>query len=353
MVPPRVLRAMSRQMVYHRTPSFAKALRENSSGLKKVFQTSKDVLTFPGSGTGGLEAAIVNLFSPGDKILSVSGGAFGLRFRDIARNFGAHVISLDNDWGGTVDPAQVNAKLKSPDGQNVCAILATHTETSTGVTNDIQALAQVAKEHKILLIVDAVSSLGALNIEMDAWGIDAVVTGSHYGLMLPPGLTFIALSEQAWKRVPAATMPRHYWDLHTALESLERGENPYAPAVSLMFGLTESLKMILEEGLANVFQRHQRLGEMMRAGLAELKLDLLPKAEVASNTVSVVKMPPGFETAILLKILREKHQVMVAGGHGPLKGKIIRIGHVGYVCEGDIAATLHAFRRALKEIGYL
>jgi aspartate aminotransferase-like enzyme len=349
-VPPRVLQAMARPMINHRGKEYAALFREVNEGLKAVFQTRNDVLTFPSAGTGALEAAIVNLLSHGDKVLSVSVGAFGDRFAEIAQAFGAHVVKLEMEWGNGADASVVAEKLASPECQGVKAVLLTQNETSTGVTNPVREIAEVVRQAgSPLLLVDAISGLGAIDLPMDEWGVDVVITGAQKALMCPPGLGFVALNERAWKATETAKMPRFYWDFREAKRYAERDQNPYTPAVSLLFALRESLAMIQEEGLPQVWQRHARLGDLTRNGVKELGLTLLVKdPHFYSNTVTAVRSPDGVPASLIISALRDQHNVIVAGGQGKLRDKIFRIGHVGYVSEDDVRKTLAALGAVLE-----
>ncbi len=355
-VPPRVLQAMARPMINHRGKEYAALFREVNDGLKAVFQTRNDVLTFPSAGTGALEAAIVNLLSPGDKVLSISVGAFGDRFAQIAEAFGAHVVKLEREWGDGADAKGVAEKLASPECQGVKAVLLTQNETSTGVTNPVKEIAEEIRkwgngetEKRPLLLVDAISGLGAIDLPMDEWGVDVVITGAQKALMCPPGLSFVALNERAWRAVETAKMPRFYWDFREAKRYAERDQNPYTPAVSLLFALRESLAMIQEEGLPQVWQRHAHLGDLTRRGIKELGLELLVRnARFYSNTVTAVRAPKDVPANQIISALREQHNVIVAGGQGKLRDKIFRIGHVGYVSEDDVRKTLAALGAVLE-----
>lgn len=351
-VPPRVLQAMHAQMINHRGPAFSALFDEVIDGLKRVFRTGGDVVIFPCAGTGIMEAAVVNVLSPGDRVLVCVMGAFGERFANIARAFGAEVERLEVEWGFAVTPSQVEERLKGPDGDAIKAVFVTHNETSTGVTLDLQGVSRVVKEHPALLVVDAVSSLGAIPLEMDEWGVDVVVVGSQKALMLPPGLGVIALSEAARSRLEKATMPRFYWDVRPYLNMLSKQQTPYTPAVSLWYGLRESLRMIHEEGIENSWSRHRLIGEMARAGVRALGLELLAPPEVASNTVTAIKAPSGMDPAKIRRTVLQKYGVVLAGGQGKLTDSVFRIGHLGWVYPSDILVTLSAIERALTDNGY-
>ncbi|GAB6173765.1 alanine--glyoxylate aminotransferase family protein [Paradesulfitobacterium aromaticivorans] len=350
-VPERVLQAMHRPMINHRGPQYEGMFRSISEGLKKVFKTENDVLTFPAAGTGAMEAALVNVLSPGDKVLAVSIGAFGDRFAEIAARHGAVVEKLDSEWGTAADPARLAERLAQDKAHEIKAILLTHNETSTGVTNDIQALAKARGKHPALVLVDAISGLAAINLEMDAWGLDVVVTGAQKALMIPPGLGFVAMNERAWAAQAEAKMPKFYWDAQNIKKSLAKWQNPYTPPVSLLYGLEESLKLMEEEGLENIFQRHQKLRDILRAGLKALNLSLLADDAVASAAVTAVLAPEGMEGKKIQKQMKDRFGITLAGGQKKLENKIVRIGHVGYVAETDILVTLACLEMALQTLG--
>jgi aspartate aminotransferase-like enzyme len=348
--PPEVLRAMAWPMVNHRGPEFHQMLYDVTQNLKKVFQTKNDVLILTGSGTGGLEAAAVNMLSPGEKVLSVSIGVFGDRFASIAQQFGAEVVPLKFEWGKAADPDAVRKALK--DNSGVKAVLVTHNETSTGVTNDLAAISRVVKEAGKLLIVDAISSLGAVNLPVDDWRCDVVITGSQKGWMVPPGLAMVSVSPEAWQAHAKAKMPRFYWDFTRAKKNLdEKKENPWTPAISIVFALSVALDMMLKEGIEKIFARHARVGQMTRDGIKALGMSIFAEAGHASNTVTAVSIPEGIDGKMLRQILREEYKVVLAGGQQSLDGKIFRIGHLGWVTEKDIQEVLSAIKSALPRAG--
>jgi aspartate aminotransferase-like enzyme len=349
--PPEVLKAMAWQMVNHRGPEFHQMLTDVTEDLKKIFQTRNDVLLLTGSGTGGLEAAVTNTLSPGDKVLSVSIGVFGDRFAGIAKTFGADVISLKVEWGKAADPEAVKKAIK--DNPGVKAVLVTHNETSTGVTNDLGAISQVVKDAGKLLIVDAISSLGSINLPVDEWRCDVVVTASQKGWMVPPGMAMVSVSPAAWQAHAEAKMPRFYWDFTRAKKNFEeKKENPWTPAISIVFAFTMALKMMLKEGLNNIFDRQARIGQMTRDGIKKLGLPLFAEESHASNTVTSVGIPEGLDGKKLRQILREKYKVVLAGGQQTLDGKIFRIGHLGMVNEKDIKEILTAIEKVLPLAGF-
>jgi aspartate aminotransferase-like enzyme len=348
--PEEVLQAMSRQMINHRGPEFAQMLNDVTAKLKELFQTKGDVFLLTASGTGGLETAIVNTLSPGDKVLSVSIGVFGERFATIAEKFGAEVIPLRFEWGKAADPDAVSEALKKE--PKIKAVLATHNETSTGVTNDLEAISSVVKQFDKLLLVDAISSLASINLPVDDWHCDVVVTGSQKGWMVPPALAMVSVSEKAWQAHAQAKMPRFYWDFTLAKNYLEKGQTPWTPAVSVVYALAVSLDMMLKEGLNNIFARHARIAQTAREGVKSLGLSLFADEKYASNTVTAVAASNGLDSKKMLKMLREEHQVILAGGQQKLDGKIFRMGHLGWVTEDDIKQVISTLRVVLPQAGF-
>ncbi|MBI3966691.1 MAG: alanine--glyoxylate aminotransferase family protein, partial [Chloroflexi bacterium] len=284
-LPPAVTQALARPMINHRGPEFAALLKRITEELRWAFQTKHDVVTLTASGTGGLEAAIANLFSSGDRVLSVSCGAFGERFAKIASVYGLEVDRLDVPWGQAAQPAQIAARL---DGGNHLAVLVTHNETSTGITNPLAEIVRAGRAVRpdILVVVDAISSLGAIDLKTDEWDCDVVITGSQKAFMIPPGLAMLSLSPRAWEANSRSKLPRFYLDLLSAKKSAEKGETPATPAVSLYFALEAGLELMRQEGLAQIFDRHTRIGQRTRVGVKALGLDLFADPRYASNTVT-------------------------------------------------------------------
>ena len=349
-LPSEVLQAMTKQMINHRGEEFEQILNGVTDKLKQLFQTKGDVFLFTASGTGGLEAATVNTLSPGDKVLSVSNGFFGDRFADIARNFGAEVIPLNFEWGKAADVDAIRRTLQAE--PKIKAVLVTHNETSTGVTNDLASISSVVKEFDKLLLVDAVSSLGSINLPIDDWHCDVTVTGSQKGWMAPPGLAMVSVSQEAWQAHASARMPRCYWDFTQAKRYLERGQTPWTPAISTVFALSVSLEMMLREGLSNIIARHARVAKTAREGIKSLGLSLFAEESYASNTVTAVAASDGLDVKKMLKILEEEHQVVLSGGQQKLDGKIFRIGHLGWVTEDDIKSVISALKVVLPQAGF-
>ncbi len=350
-VPPRVLRALARPMVNHRGPEFKALLEEVTSGLKEVFRTQNEVIIFSAAGTGALEAAVANFVSPGEKAIVVSIGVFGDRFAEIATRFGVQVQKLDFPWGTAADPAVLEEAVRADKNREIKAVFVTHNETSTGVRNDLQKLRAALGDHPALFVVDAVSSLGVMELETDAWGLDVVVSGSQKGLMLPPGISFMSVSARAWEVAARCTNARYYWDIQAARKSAARGQTPFTPALPQFAALAEALRVLRAEGLENAFARHRRLCRATRAAVRALGLGLLASDEVASPGVTAVIPPPGISPAELRRTLRSDFNVVVAGGQRQLEEKIFRIGHIGYVQDLDIVAVVAALEMALRKHG--
>ena len=349
-LPDEILKILGRQMINHRGAEFGQILNEITTKLKQLFQTKNDVFLLTSSGTGGLEATIVNTLSPGDKVLSVSIGFFGERFAGIAQTFGAEVIPLCFEWGKTTDADAVRQALRAE--PEVKAVLVTHNETSTGVTNDLAAISAIVKEFDKLLLVDAISSLGSIDLPVDDWHCDVTVTSSQKGWMAPPGLAMVSVSQQAWQAHSKAKMPRYYWDFSQAKSYLEKGQTPWTPALSAIFALEVSLEMMLQEGLSHIIARHARVGNATREGIKSLGLSLFADESHASNTVTAVAASNGLDVKKMLKILREEHGIVLAGGLQRLADKIFRIGHLGWVSEEDIAPVISALKVVLPQAGF-
>jgi aspartate aminotransferase-like enzyme len=345
--PPQALEAMGRQMINHRGGEFGEILRSTTEKLKQAFQTKGDVFLLTASGTGGMEAAIVNTLSPGDRVLSISNGFFAERFGDIAEQYGAEVTRLTFEWGKAVAPDEVDKALRA-DG-DIKAVLATHNETSTGMTNNLNEISAVVKKFDKLLLVDAISSLGCINLPTDDWHCDVVVTASQKGWMVPPGLAMVSVSEKAWQAHAQAKMPRYYWDFSKAKDYLQKGQTPWTPAISIFYALNTTLDLMLSEGLGNIFARHGRVAQMVRDEAESWGLSLFPEANYASNTVTAINASDSTDVPKLIQILRDEHEVVIAGGQGKLSGKIFRIGHLGMVNEKDIKIVLKALTKTLPK----
>jgi aspartate aminotransferase-like enzyme len=349
--PPEVLQAMSRQMINHRGAEFTQKVHEVTGKLKKLFLTQNDLFLLTGSGTGGLEAAIVNTLSPGDKVLGISVGVFGDRLAAIAKAFGADVTVIKSEWGKAADVKAVKAALEKDPA--IKAVLVTQNETSTGITNPLKEIATIVKSFDKLLIVDAVSGLGSIEFPVDEWKADVVVTGSQKSWMVPPGLVMVSISQPAWQANASAKMPRFYWDFGKAKKYLEKGgQTPWTPAISVVFALEVALDMMLKEGLPNIINRHHKVARMTRDGVKALGLKLFADEKYASNTVTAISATEGLDAKKLLKIMREEYDIVLSGGQMELEGKIFRIGHLGWVHEKDIHDVLTALKTALPKAGF-
>jgi aspartate aminotransferase-like enzyme len=348
-LPDAVREAGAHQMVNHRGPEFAVLQNSIIERLKKFYKTGNDVLIVTAAGTGGLESAIVSFLSPGDKVLAVTIGAFGDRFAKIATVYGADVTRLASDWGQAAEPAKVREALKA--GGPWKAVLMTQNETSTAVTNPIAELAKAVKEvaPDALIMVDAISGLGAVPFETDDWKLDVVVSGSQKAWMVAPGLSFVAVSPRAWEAAAVATMPKFYFDLAAHKTSAESGQTPWTPAVAVMFQLDVALNLMEQEGLDDIWKRHAAVGAAVRAGLTTLGFKLLADPAYASNTVTGAWIPEDLDWKAFNGKLR-KLGLMVAGGQGSLKGKIFRIGHLGHVTVPDILNAMAVLEQALIEL---
>ncbi len=350
-VPPDILEAVASPMVNHRGREFAALIQRVAERLKDFFLTRNDVMILSASGTGGLESAVVSTLSPGDKVLAVSIGAFGERFAAIAEAYGAEVTMLPSEWGRAARSEDIRHALTEKPG--IKAVLVTHNETSTGVTNPLEEIARLVRDLDKLLLVDAVSSVGAIPLDTDGWDLDVVVTGSQKGWMVPPGLAFVAMSDRAWQAYESARMPRFYLDLGRHRDSLAKGQTPWTPTMSIFFGLDVALERMGEEGLERIFARHARIGRMVRDGAKSLGLELLCRDErFASDTVTAIRCPEGVEVSKLRNLMEDEYGVVLAGGQAKLSGKIFRIGHLGLVEEEDIRQALQALEQALSQLGY-
>ena len=350
-VPAEVAQAGAAEMINHRGPQFAAMLGRITAGAQQVFQTKNSVLTLTASGTGAMEAAVVNHVAPGEQVLVITIGVFGQRFVDIVRAYGAEPVELAFDFGSAADPAQVDDALRANPG--IRTVLVTHNETSTGTTNVyLPQISEVVHRHDALMIVDAISSLSSIPVQTDAWDLDVVLSGSQKGWMTAPGLAFVSVSDRAWARQETNPMPRFYFDLRRAKDALARGETPWTPAVSLVFQLDKAIEMMLAEGLDAIYERHRRLARMTRDGIRALGLELLASEGLESDTVTAVKIPDGVDGSQFTKVAREQFDTVFAGGQGPLRGKIFRFGHLGYVHEPDIRAGLVAVEKTLVSLGY-
>lgn len=340
--------AMARPIMHHRTKDFESVLEEVRSGLKWLFQTKQEVILFASSGTGAMEASVSNTLSPGDDVLVIDGGKFGERWTKICQAYGVIPEVIKVDWGQAVDPKTVEAKLNL---KKFKAVFVQASESSTGVYHPIQELATLVSRHpETLFVVDAISALGAMDLPMDAWKIDILLSGSQKALGLPPGLSFAALSDKAWSFVETSRLPKFYLDFKKEKKALEKNQSAYTPAISLVIGLQEVLKELKKEGLENLFNRHARLARATRAGMQALGLELY--AKVPSNALTAVKAPAGIDGQEIYKTLQKKYNMTIAGGQDAAKGKIFRIAHLGYFDDLDIITAIAALEWTLADLGY-
>lgn len=350
-LPDEVLAASATQMVGHRNPEFACLFAETLKAVGRVLLTRGTILPFTASGTGGLEATIVNLCSPGDTVVAVCGGAFGERFADIAEAFGVKVKRVETPWDQAADPEAVRWALReAPDAR---AVLVAHSETSTGVRNDLAAIASVVRGWPALVVADAISSAGAIELRTDEWGVDVVITASQKALMAPPGVTLISVSDRAWEAAKAARLPRFYWSFERTRSELGEMEafTPFTPAISVVRALHAGLHLVEAEGLEARWARHRRTARAVRAGIRALGLRVVPREEDASEAVTAAWLPEGVDSTELLTKLRTKHGVVLAGGPGRMRGKIFRFGHLGWVPDDAVLAGLRALEAVLPQVG--
>jgi serine---pyruvate transaminase len=348
-VPPEVLAATARPMIHHRGPDFRETLARVIERLKIVFRTENEMLTFTSAGTGVMESAVQNLCSPGDRVLVVSHGYFGERFAAIASAYDCDLVHLRYPWGESPSADEVGEKLEEIGGAR--AVFVTHSDTSTGVVSDLRAIAERLNSTDALIVVDAISSLAAVPLETDAWGLDVVITSSHKALMCPPGLAFASISDRAFDAARVATAPRYYFEWERTRSAQERGENPFSPAISLYLGLDVALGMILEEGLEAAYERHVRLGRACRAGVKAMGLELFSPDEDRAAVVTAIRMPDDVDGQAIVLSMRERSGVTIIGGQGEVRGRIVRIGHIGYVDVFDVTTALSALEVAMVEAG--
>ena len=346
-LPPYVREALSKPIIHHRTPQFQSILKEAEENLKYVFQTKNDVFILASSGTGAMEAAVANIVSPKDKVIVIDCGKFGERWTELNQVYGAQIELVKVEWGRAVQ-AQL---IKNILDKNIKAVFVTHCETSTAITNDIKALGEVIKDTNAILVVDAISSLGAINLDTDNWFVDVVVSGSQKGLMLPPGLGFISLSQKAFKLAQSSNSPRYYFDLRLAKKALDKTDTPFTPAINIIIALNEVLKNIRKEGLDVIFARNKKFALAVRKTMTALGFELFVK-EAKSDALTAVKLPLEIDGEKLVKIMRDEYGVAIAEGQGSLKGKIFRIAHMGYIREDDLIIGIKTLEEVLAKMGY-
>jgi aspartate aminotransferase-like enzyme len=351
-VPEAALLALAKHPIGHRTTEFSNILAEVTENLKWLHQTQSDVLTLNVSGTGAVEAGIINFLSPGDRILVGSNGKFGERWVEIGQAYGLNVEEVKVEWGKPLDPAVFAEKLQADTQKQIKAVIITHSETSTGVLNDLESINRHVKEHgEALIIVDAVTSLGAFNLPVDAWGLDIVASGSQKGYMIPPGLGFVSVSPKAWEAYKTAKLPKYYLDLGKYRKATAKNTTPFTPPVNLIVALHTTLRIMKEEGLESIFARHERLKNATRAAIKGLNLPLLAGDNSASPAITAVA-PQGIEPDKIRSLMKKRFDIALAGGQDHLSNKIFRIGHLGFVSDRDILSCIASLEVTLSELGY-
>lgn len=347
-VPHRVAIKSAEPILHHRTKEFGEVFASVQEGLKYVFRTKSDILIIPGSGTAAMDAAVANLFSPGDHVLVGSVGSFGERWVKICEAYGLHVEAVREDWGKPVDPSKIESALKKD--PSIKGVLVQHTETSAGSVNDVKTLGKIVASTPAVLVVDAVSGLAGEELHMDDWKLDVVVSGSQKGLMTAPGLAMASLSEKAWKLVETSKCPRFYSDFRRIRKSIKDNETPWTPPVSLFQSLNEALKMIKEQTIEGVWERHRRLARMVRAGVQAMGFPLF--SSQPCSVLTSAALPEGFDGNLLIRKMLTDHGVSIAGGQDHLKGKIFRLAHMGYMDSFDMVVGLTALEKTLIDMGY-
>jgi NAD-reducing hydrogenase large subunit len=346
-VPEKVLQALGKHPIGHRSKEFQKLVASTSKNLQWLHQTQNDVLTITGSGTAAMEAGIINTLSKGDKVICGENGKFGQRWVNVAKEFGLDIIKIDSEWGTPLNPEKFKKILEKDTQKEIKAVILTHSETSTGVINDLETISSYIREHNTALsIVDCVTSIGACNVPVDEWQLDVVASGSQKGYMIPPGLSFIAMSQKAWKAAEKSNLPKFYLNLKSYKKSLLSDSNPYTPAVNLIFALDESLKMMREEGLNKIFLRHEKHKLTMSNAMKALNLKLFADEQSLSPSVTAIKTEE-MDAEEFRKKIKTRFDILLAGGQDHLKGKIFRVGHLGYVSDRDIITIISAISMVL------
>ena len=351
-VPEQVLLAMAKHPIGHRSGDFGKIMAEVTANLKWLHQTQNDVLILTASGTGAMEAGMINFLSPGDRVLVGSNGKFGERWAEVTDAYGLNTERITAEWGKPLDPEQFRLALEADVDKQIKAVVVTHSETSTGVINDLEAINRHVKAHgEALIIVDTVTSLGATNVPVDDWGLDVVASGSQKGYMIPPGLGFVAVSAKAWEAYKTAKLPRYYLDLGKYRKDAAKNTTPFTPPINLFFALQAALRMMQAEGLEAIFARHHRLLAATRAAMQAMALPLLATDECASPAITAV-MPSGVDAEQIRSVMKKRFDIVLAGGQDHLSGKIFRIGHLGFVSDRDVLTAIAALEATLQELGH-
>ena len=350
-IPEKVLQALSKHPIGHRSKEFQDLVESTTKNLQWLHQTKNEVLTITGSGTAAMEAGIINTLSKGDKVICGENGKFGERWVKVAEQFGLDVITINSEWGTPLDPEEFRKILEEDEQKEIKAVILTHSETSTGVINDLKTISSYIQKHNTALsIVDCVTSLGACNVPVDDWKLDVVASGSQKGYMIPPGLSFIAMSQKAWDAAEKSNLPKFYLNLKSYRKSLLSNSNPYTPAVNLVFALDEALKMMREEGLDNIFLRHNKHKLAMSNAAKALNLKLFANEKYLSPSITAIETN-GIDAEEFRKIIKNKFDILLAGGQDHLKGKIFRVGHLGYVNDRDIITVISAISNTLLSLG--
>ncbi len=349
-VPERVLQAMAKHPMGHRSADFSAIFGEVTENLKWLHQTQNDLLILAASGTGVMEAGIINFLSPGDKVIVGSNGKFGERWAEVTDAYGLNTQRITSDWGKPLDPELIRIALEADTNKEIKAVIVTHSETSTGVINDLETINKHVKAHGALIIVDTVTSLGACSVPVDAWGLDVVASGSQKGYMIPPGLGFVTVSAKAWEAYKTAKLPRFYFDLGKYRKDAAKNTTPFTPAINLIFAMQASLQLMKEEGLDNIFARHDRHSRATRAAMKAMSLPLYAPDDHSSPAITAV-MPTSVDAEKVRSVMKKKFDIVLAGGQDALKGKIFRIGHLGFVSDRDILTAIAALEATLIELG--
>ena len=351
-VPERALSALAKHPIGHRSKDFSQIMAQVTEDLKWLHQTQNDVLVLSASGTGAMEAGIINVLSPGDRVLVGCNGKFGDRWAQICEAYGLDTVRINASWGQPLNPAEFQAHLDADTNKQIKAVIVTHSETSTGVLNDLDAINRHVKAHgEALIIVDAVTSLGATSVPVDEWGLDVVGSGSQKGYMIPPGLGFLSVSAKAWQAYETAKIPRFYFDLGKYRKDGAKNTTPFTPPVNLFFALQASLSMMRAEGLEAIFARHHRLTHATRAAVKALGLPLLVESDATASPAVTAVVPEAIDSEKIRSFLKQKFDIAVAGGQDHLKGKIFRIGHLGFVDDRDVITAIAALEATLQELG--
>jgi NAD-reducing hydrogenase large subunit len=350
-VPEKVLQALGKHPIGHRTKEFQELVESTTKNLKWLHQTQNDVLTITGSGTAAMEAGIISTLSKGDKVICGENGKFGERWVKVAKEFGLEVIKIQSEWGTPLNPEEFKKILEEDKQKEIKAVILTHSETSTGVINDLETISSYIRKHNTALsIIDCVTSLGACNVPVDEWQLDIVASGSQKGYMIPPGLSFVAISQKAWKAAEKSNLPKFYLNLKSYKKSLLSNSNPYTPAVNLVFALDEALKMMREEGLEKIFLRHNKHKLVMSQAVKALNLKLFADEKYLSPSITAIKTET-IDAEEFRKTIKNNFDILLAGGQDHLKGKIFRVGHLGYVNDRDIITVISAISKTLLDLG--